>query len=87
MTKFSIPQYTLFFSDRKNVVFSGQTEYSYFSANFSLNMFLYYSWIITEKEKMYDILFAVCSIFFAVYYTYIFYALFIELSLALIIFL
>ena len=36
---------------------------------------------------MYDILFAVCSFFFAVYYTYIFYALFIELSLALIIFL
>ena len=37
---------------------------------------------------MYDILFAVSSFFFfAVYYTYIFYALFIELSLTLIIFL
>ena len=32
---------------------------------------------------MYDILFAVCSFFFAVCYTYVFHALFIELILAI----
>ena len=36
--------YTLFFY--KNVVFPAQTEYSYFSADFRLKIFLYYSWII-----------------------------------------
>ena len=36
---------------------------------------------------MYDILFAVCSYFLAVYYTNVFHAPFIELSLALIIWL
>ena len=33
--------YTLFFS--KNVVFPAQAEYSYFSADFRLKIFLYYS--------------------------------------------
>ena len=33
--------YTLFFD--KNVVFSAQAEYSYFSADFRLKIFLYYS--------------------------------------------
>ena len=36
--------YTLFFS--KDVVFSAQGEYSYFSADFRLKIFLYYSYII-----------------------------------------
>ena len=34
-------QYTLFFY--KNVVFLAQAEYSYFSADFRLKIFLYYS--------------------------------------------
>ena len=34
--------YTLFFS-YKNIVFPGQAEYSYFSADFRLQIFLYYS--------------------------------------------
>ena len=33
--------YTLFFN--KNVVFPDQAEYSYFSADFKLKIFLYYS--------------------------------------------
>ena len=36
--------YTLFFS--KDVIFPAQTEYSYFSADFRLKIFLYYSYII-----------------------------------------
>ena len=36
--------YTLFFS--KDVVFPAQAEYSYFSADFRLKIFLYYSYII-----------------------------------------
>ena len=36
--------YTLFFY--KNVVFPAQAEYSYFSADFRLKIFLYYSYII-----------------------------------------
>ena len=36
--------YTLFFYN--NVVFPAQAEYSYFSANFRLKIFLYYSYII-----------------------------------------
>jgi len=36
--------YTLFL--HKNVVFPAQAEYSYFSADFRLKIFLYYSWII-----------------------------------------
>ena len=36
--------YTLFFYN--NVVFSAQAEYSYFSADFRLKIFLYYSYII-----------------------------------------
>ena len=34
---------TLFFFFYKNVVFSAQAEYSYFSADFRLKIFLYYS--------------------------------------------
>ena len=41
--------------------FSGQAEYSYFSADFSLKIFLDYSWIVIEKERIYHILF--CSLF------------------------
>ena len=37
--------YTLFFC--KDVVFPAQAEYSYFSADFRLKIFLYYSYIIT----------------------------------------
>ena len=36
--------YTLFFYN--NVVFPAQAEYSYFSAEFRLKIFLYYSYII-----------------------------------------
>ena len=36
------PQYTLFFFC-KNIVFPAQAEYSYFSADFRLKIFLYYS--------------------------------------------
>ena len=36
--------YTLFFS--KNVVFPAQAEFSYFSVDFRLKIFLYYSYII-----------------------------------------
>ena len=36
--------YTLFFS--KDVVFPAQAEYSYFSDDFRLKIFLYYSYII-----------------------------------------
>ena len=53
--------YTLFLN--KNVVFSGQAEYSYFSADFSLKIFVHYSLIIVEKERIYHILLAVCSLF------------------------
>ena len=35
--------YTLFFFFYKNVVFLAQAEYSYFSADFRLKIFLYYS--------------------------------------------
>ena len=37
---------TLFFFFYKNVVFPAQAEYSYFSADFRLKIFLYYSSII-----------------------------------------
>ena len=74
---------TLFFI-YKNVVFSGQAEYSYFSADFSLEIFLYYSWNSIEKEGIYHIPFAVCSFFLVVYYRYVYFMYpFIELSLAL----
>ena len=59
--------YTLFHI--RMLFFSGQAEYSYFSADFSLKIFLYYSWIIIEKERIYHILFAVCSF---IYYRYVF---------------
>ena len=39
-----ILSYTLFFHN--NVVFPAQAEYSYFSADFRLKIFLYYSYII-----------------------------------------
>ena len=39
------PFYNLFFF-HKNVVFPGQAEYSYISADFRLKIFLYYSYII-----------------------------------------
>ena len=67
----------------KDVVFSGQAEYFYFSADFSLKIFLYYSWIIIEKERIYHILFEVCSFFFFAEYYREFHVPFIELSLAL----
>ena len=41
-TVLKIGEYTLFFN--KNVVFSAQAEYSYFSADFRLKIFLYYSY-------------------------------------------
>ena len=59
----------------------------FFPADFSLKMFLYYSWIIIEKERICNILFAVCSLFLAVFHRYVFHVPFIELSLALIIWL
>ena len=67
----------------KDVVFSGQAEYFYFSADFSLKIFLYYSWIIIEKERIYHILFEVRSLFFFAEYYREFHVPFIELSLAL----
>ena len=42
--------YTLFFHIRM-LFFSGQAEYSYFSADFSLEIFLYYSWNRIGKKK------------------------------------
>ena len=39
---FQLLRYTLFFF-YKNVVFPAQVEYSYFSADFRLKIFLYYS--------------------------------------------
>ena len=71
--------YNLFFLIYKNVVFSGQAEYSYFSADFSLKIFLYYSWIIKNLSYPFSGLF----IFFPVYYRYVFHVPSIELSLAL----
>ena len=41
-TRNALKYSTLFFFD-KNVVFPAQAEYSYFSANFRLKIFLYYS--------------------------------------------
>ena len=49
--------YNLFFLIYKNVVFSGQAEYSYFSADFSLKIFLYYSWIIKNLSYPFSGLF------------------------------
>ena len=69
----------LFFRARLNILF--------FPTDFSLEMFLYYSWIIIEKGRIYNILFAVCSFFFTVFHRYVFHVPFIELSLALIIWL
>ena len=57
---------TLFFF-YKNVVFPAQAEYSYFSADFRLKIFLYYSYYV----------------FCAEYCTYVLHVQFIELSLAL----
>ena len=62
--------YTLFLI--WNLVFPGQAEYSYFSAYFSLKIFLYYSWIIIEKERIYHIFLRFVHIFFTVYYRYVF---------------
>ena len=75
--------YSTVFFLYKNVVFSGQTEYSYFSADFSLKMFLRYSWIRIEKERIYHNVFCGLFNFFTVNYRYVFHAPFIELSLAL----
>ena len=69
----------LFFRARLNILF--------FPTDFSLEMFLYYSWIIIEKGRIYNILLAVCSFFFTVFHRYVFHVPFIELSLALIIWL
>ena len=60
-----ISDYTLFFY--KNVVFPAQAEYSYFSADFRLKIFLYYSYYVFCTE----------------YCTYVLHVPFIELSLAL----
>ena len=75
---------TLFFI-YMDVVFSGQAEYSYFSADFSLKIFLY-SWIIIEKERIYHKLYFLRFVHFSfltVYYRYVFHVPFIELSLAM----
>ena len=53
----------------KNVVFPAQAEYSYFSADFRLKIFLYYSQLV--------------YVFCGEYCTHVLYVLFIELSLAL----
>ena len=59
----------------KNVVFSSQAEY-FFSRRFQpenvLVLFLNYNW----KERICDILFAVCSFFLAVFHRYVFHVLF-----------
>ena len=52
--------YTLFFS--KDVVFPAQAEYSYFSADFRLKIFLYYSYIIAYG------IFVLFRIFWAINY-------------------
>ena len=57
----SVP--TLFFYTRM-LFFRARLNILFFPTDFSLEMFLYYSWIIIEKGRIYNILFAVCSFFF-----------------------
>ena len=47
--------YTLFFYN--NVVFQAQAEYSYFSADFRLKIFLYYSYIIAYDISVLEYLY------------------------------
>ena len=77
---------TLFFYTRM-LFFRARLNILFFPTDFSLEMFLYYCWIIIEKGRIYNILFAVCSFFFTVFHRYVFHVPFIELSLALIIWL
>ena len=56
----------------KNVVFSVQAEYSYFSADFSMKIFMYYSWIIIEKERIYHILFCGLFIYFVIIFLWLY---------------
>ena len=60
------------FFSYENVVFSGQAEYSYFSADFSLKIFMYYSWIIIEKERIYNILFCGLCIYFVIIFLWLY---------------
>ena len=64
---------TLFFFN-KNVVFPSQAEYSYFSADFRLKIFLYYSWIIAYDIPVLEHIY-ICA--------YVLHVPFIEQSLAL----
>ena len=57
-------KYTPFFI--KNVVFFGQAEYSYFSANFRLKIFLYY-FKLKKKEIIMSFLRGLFIFFFARY--------------------
>ena len=66
-------KHTLFFF-YKNVVFPAQAEYSYFSADFRLKIFLCYSWIIAYDISVLE---------FIGVYVYVLHVPFIELSLAL----
>ena len=45
-TDFKLPGKCTHFFKNENFAFPGQAEYSYFSADFSLKIFLYYSSII-----------------------------------------
>ena len=75
---------TLFFFIYKNVVFPAQADYSYFSADFRLKIFLYYSQIIAYDISLLEFVYVLC----AEYCTYVLHLRpFIELSLALNIFL
>ena len=63
-----------FFFFNKNVVFPAQAEHSYFSADFRLKIFLYYSLIIAYDISVLE---------FIGIYVYVLHVPFIELSLAL----
>ena len=65
VTLYVLGEYTLFYI--KNVVFFMPGWIFSFSADFSPKIFLYYCWIIIEKERIYHRLFAVCSFFFYLY--------------------
>ena len=75
-------QYTLFFFFYKDVVFPAEVEFSYFSADFRLKIFLYYS---LKKEKNIMMLFTVLFISFELswYGTNVLHVSSIELLLAL----
>ena len=63
--------YTLFFHIRM-LFFSGQAEYSYFSADFSLKIFMYYSRIIIEKERICHILFCGLCVYFVIIFLWLY---------------